>query len=72
MQESIQEVRKKHEARLMAIPGVVSVGIGRDESGEAVIVIGLEREQWEMRDRLPERLDGHGVRTEVVGRVKAR
>lgn len=72
MQDSIQEVRKKHEARLMAIPGVVSVGIGRDEGGEAVIVIGLEHEQREMQKPLPQRLGGYGVRTEVIGKVKAR
>lgn len=72
MQDSIQKVRTKHEARLMALPGVVSVGIGRDEGGEAVIVIGLEHEQLEMQKPLPQRLDGYGVRIEVVGRVKAR
>jgi len=37
MPTSVQEARAKHEARLMAQPGVVSVGIGRDADGTEVI-----------------------------------
>ena len=71
MQASLQEVKKAHEARLMAVTGVVSVGIGRDESGQAVIIVGLDRERPETRRQLPKRLEGYDVRTEVVGRIKA-
>lgn len=68
---SIQAVKKSHEAELLSVPGVVSVGIGRDDEGRAVIVVGLDRERPEARQQLPGRLDGYDVRAEVVGKVKA-
>ncbi|HEX7081505.1 MAG TPA: hypothetical protein VF329_10860 [Gammaproteobacteria bacterium] len=71
MQASIQDVKARHEARLMATPGVVSVGIGRDSDGRPVIVVGVEREGPETRESLPETLDGYPVQTRVVGRIEA-
>ncbi len=71
MPPSIQETKAKHEARLMAQPGVVSVGIGRDADGTEVIVVGLDRERPEARAALPPALDGYRVRVQVVGTVRA-
>lgn len=71
MQPSIQEVKQKHEAELMELPGVVSVGIGRDEQGRAVIAIGLDRDRPEVREQLPQRLEGYDVHTTVVGKPAA-
>lgn len=71
MQASIQAVKATHEARLMAVDGVVSVGIGRNEDGRAVIVIGLDRERPETQQQLPKCLEGYEVRTAVVGKIKA-
>jgi hypothetical protein len=71
MPASIQEVKQRHEAELMAMPGVVSVGIGRGERGEPVLVIGLDRERRDLRERLPKRLEGYDVRTEIVGPIRA-
>ena len=56
----------------MAIPGVVSVGIGRSEHGSAIIVVGLATERAAARQAVPSVLDGFEVRTEVVGTFKAR
>ena len=69
MQPSIQEVRAKHVERLMSTPGVVSVGIGRDEEGAAVIVVGLDKERAGVLESLPVSLEGYEVRTEVVGKI---
>lgn len=71
MQHSIAEVKARNEARLMEFPGVVSVGIGRDEAGEEVIIVGLDRDQPELRERLPRRLEGYEVHARFVGRPKA-
>ena len=68
---SIQEVTARHAEELMAIPGVVSVGIGLGEDGVAVIVVGLDRESSAAQDAVPETLDGFTVRTEIVGRFRA-
>lgn len=71
MPPSIQEAKAKHEARLMAQPGVVSVGIGRDADGTQVIVVGLDRERPETRAALPRELDGYRVRVQIIGTVRA-
>ena len=41
VEKSIKEVKAEHESRLIAMPGVVSVGLGQDTSGNPVIVIGV-------------------------------
>ena len=68
---SIQEVKAKHAVRLLALPGVVSVGIGRDPGDGAVIVVGLDRARPETAEKIPQELDGHPVRVEVIGPVRA-
>lgn len=68
---SIQEAKAKHEARLMAQAGVVSVGVGRDADGTEVIVVGLDRERPETRAALPRELEGYRVRVRIVGSVRA-
>lgn len=71
MPPSIQEAKAKHEARLMAQPGVVSVGIGRDADGTQVIVVGLDRERPETRAGLPRELEGYPLRVQIIGSVRA-
>lgn len=71
MRPSIQDVKRKYEAQLLAERHVVSVGIGRSEDGETVIVVGIERDLPEVRARLPSQLEGYPVRTQVVGQIKA-
>jgi hypothetical protein len=71
MPPSIQEAKAKHEARLLAEPGVVSVGIGRDADGTEVIVVGLDRERPEARAALPRELEGYRVRVQIIGTPRA-
>jgi len=68
---SIQEAKARHAARILALPGVVSVGIGRDAQGREVIVIGLDRARPDTQARLPAELEGYRVRVQVIGAVKA-
>jgi hypothetical protein len=58
MTPSIQEVKKKHEARLLALPGVVSVGIGRDPRGNPAVIVGLDSPRPETQAQIPPQLDG--------------
>lgn len=71
MPPTIHEVKAKHASRLLALPGVVSVGIGRNAGGDEVIVIGLDRARPETQTRLPTQLDGYPVRREIIGTVRA-
>lgn len=71
MRPTIQEVKAGHADRLLALPGVVSVGIGREADGHEVIVIGLDRPRPETQAHLPTQLEGYPVRVEIIGTVRA-
>ena len=71
MSVEIQKVKAKHESRFLAMPGVVSVGIGRDADGKSVIIVGLDGSHPKTIRRLPKVLDGYSVRTEIIGLVRA-
>lgn len=71
MESSIQNVKTQHEAELMAMPGVVSVGIGMDDDGNKVIVVGIDQDRTETRAQVPQTVEGYPVRVEVVGKMKA-
>jgi len=71
MSPSIQEVKKKYAANLLAMPGVVSVGIGRTADGQNAIIVGLDRWRPKTIRKLPKRLEGYPVRVDIIGRVKA-
>ena len=72
MPATIKEVKARHESRLMAQPGVVAVGIGRDPDGKEAIVVSLDRDRPESRASLPEALEGYPVRVQVTGPMRAR
>ncbi len=69
MESSIQQVKAQHEAELMAIPGVVSVGIGKNKKGESVIVVGVEKEKKETISAIPDALDNYPVEVRVLGKI---
>jgi hypothetical protein len=71
MPATIHEVKAKHAPRFLALPGVVSVGVGRDAGGDEVIVIGLDRARPETQAGIPTQLEGYSVRVQIIGAVKA-
>jgi len=71
MPPSIQEVKARHAPRLMAEPGVVAVGVGRDADGSEAIIVSLDRERPEVRASMPQELEGYAVRIQVIGPVRA-
>ncbi|OEU84081.1 MAG: hypothetical protein BA865_00575 [Desulfobacterales bacterium S5133MH4] len=71
MSPSIQEAKAEHEGRLFAMPGVVSVGIGRDPDGTSVIIVGLDGSRPQTVKQLPKVLEGYPVRAEIIGPVEA-
>jgi len=71
MTPSIQDVKKKHEVRLMSLPGVVSVGIGRDPQGNPAVIVGLDSPRSETEARIPRLLDGYPLLIRIVGPLKA-
>lgn len=71
MPSTIHEVKAKHAPGFLVLPGVVSVGVGRDAGGAEVIVIGLDRARPETQASLPTQLEGYSVRVQIIGAVKA-
>jgi hypothetical protein len=69
---TIEQVKAAHERELLAQPGVVSVGIGRDDQGRPAIVVGLDKSRPQTQAALPRALEGYAVRTEIVGTIRAR
>ncbi|HXV89728.1 MAG TPA: hypothetical protein VD707_00070 [Gemmatimonadales bacterium] len=68
---TIEEAKARYAPEFMRLPGVVSVGIGRDVDGAPVLVVGLDQERPETRAALPRQVEGHGVRVEVTGLPRA-
>lgn len=71
MTESISAVKAKHASRLLAEPGVVSVGIGQETDGRAVIIIGVDSKHRLDSLALPQELDGYPVKVQVLGIIRA-
>jgi hypothetical protein len=71
MLSSIRDVKAKYEKRLLAMQGVVSVGIGRDPEGQSIIIVGLDGPRPKTVKKLPKQLDGYPVQVKIIGPVKA-
>ena len=68
-QSEIERVRMKHEATLLAIDGVVGIGIGSNEIGDDAIVVYLRDEQPQRS--IPDELEGFPVQPEITGEFDA-
>lgn len=71
MRNSIQKVKARHEKRLMALKGVVSVGIGQDANNEPAIIVGIDTQDLKTVKKIPKELDGYKLHVNLIGRVKA-
>jgi len=67
---SIEDVKRKHEADLMKIAGVIGVGIGKGKSGGRVIQVLAEEVTRQLRDSVPPMIDGFFVEVLRVGEVR--
>ena len=70
MLQNIQEVKKKYEASLLKIKGVISVGIGLNKDKNPAIIVGIEKASQNFIDSIPSSLDGYPVEIQVIGKVK--
>ncbi len=62
-------IKTRHEQKLMAIPGVVSVGIGKNQ-GSVVITVGVEEFKTGALSTIPKILDGYPVVVQEIGNPK--
>jgi len=67
---NIGAAKQKHQQHLLALSGVVSVGIGLRDQQE-VIVIGIQQESETLRQQLPAELEGFLVVIDLIGTPQA-
>ncbi len=67
----ITEVKARHEQSLLAVPGVVSVGIGLAADGEQAIIVGISDDDAVPREQLPKTLEGYPVIVRPTGTIGA-
>jgi hypothetical protein len=70
MPSDIDDVLQRHAASLMALPNVVSVGVG-ERDGRPAIVVGVTEqvpsEELAPEERIPDELEGHEVDVQELG-----
>ncbi len=66
----INVILDKHHDEIMAIPGVVGVGIG-NKNGSSAIVIMVKELTPVLKTKLPQSLDGVPVAIEQTGEISA-
>jgi len=70
MPSEIDDVLQRHAASLMALPNVVSVGIG-ERDGRPTIVVGVSEQvpsaDLAPEERVPQTLEGHEVDVQELG-----
>lgn len=69
---SIDAVLAAYTDSLMALPGVVGTAIALCEPGERCIKVLLDDASEEAKARIPTRLEGYRVVTEVSGTIRPR
>jgi hypothetical protein len=67
----IADVQRDHERELLAIPGVVGIGIG-ECSGAPCIRVMADGLTSENRARIPSRIEGYRVEVDDTGEIRAR
>ncbi|MCE5203868.1 MAG: hypothetical protein ABFC80_09080 [Coriobacteriales bacterium] len=68
--ERPEAVLTRHAGELMRMRGVMSIGVGRDESGRPAIVIGMSADGIAARAAIPKAIDGVPVVINVTGTIE--
>ena len=66
----IELVKEQHESELMALEGVVGVGISKCQ-GKPCIEVYLADESSNLKQQIPTQLNGYQINTKVMGRIEA-
>lgn len=71
MGTSIEAVKNRHVDQLMAMPDVISVGIGKNGQGVPAIIVGMDKENVETQSSIPDTVEGYPVEIRIIGPVRA-
>jgi len=62
-EEQIRDVKRRHSAELLRLPGVSGVGVAKGKNGELVISVHLDSGDPEVAGRIPKEIEGFAVET---------
>ena len=68
--KTIATAKQKLEAGLLAMPGVVSVGVGTADDGTEVIVVGVDGSRPDLEPRVPKSAGGFPVEIRRIGPIR--
>jgi hypothetical protein len=69
--ERIKSIKRRHEKKLLALDGVVAVGIGALSTGEVGLIVSVRRRVDALREKIPRRIEGTLVEVRESGEIKA-
>lgn len=67
----IDDVKNRHESKLLSIDGVTGVGIGRSKKGALCIKVYVKNKTEEIDKSIPKNIEGFDVEIEDLGEVVA-
>lgn len=56
-EQEVRQIKRRHSARLLALPGVCGVGVERNDTGEYVLALHLETDDPTIVSGLPTRIE---------------
>jgi len=68
---SIWETKRRHTDALMAMAGVLAVGIGEGPNGHEAIVVSVRRGYEKAAASVPAEIEGHAVVVRVTQEMRA-
>ena len=66
-EDEIRDVKRRHSAELLRVPGVCGVGVAKGSNGEFVIAVHLDADHPESVGQLPTEIEGFAVETVQSG-----
>ncbi len=66
--ERVLKIKEKYQNELLKIPGVVGIGIGKDNQGFNIRIL-ISRDDKDLLEKLPEQLEGINVTVKYVGEI---
>lgn len=69
--KTIEQVQQDHTDEWMGIPGVVGTAIGQHQ-GQPCILILTSDENEQIRQRIPDNIEGYPVIVQYAGEIKSR
>ena len=64
------EIKRRHSARLLGLPGVVGVGVVEDDSGSYGLLVHVESDEQDVLQRIPEHIEGCSIKIEKSGKYR--